>query len=207
MCKQATFLILSFLILLAAPKRTLAVPIPFSDIIDFAASGTQTVGSDTRTVTTVNDDSPFTYTHSVTFAPPALSIVIATLALTHTHVSVNGELWTVTGGTSTFLGLLSESNGAWVTDTFTVPASLYPSFIAGSWSLAVKLTESTSGNDTFDLDKSVLSGTYLANADTVTATNVTEPSAMFLLGFGLIGLRVFISYRFNKMKQLPAKAP
>jgi hypothetical protein len=206
-CKQATFLILSFLILLAAPKRTLAVPIPFSDIIDFAASGTQTVGSDTRTVTTVNDDSPFTYTHSVTFAPPALSIVIATLALTHTHVSVNGELWTVTGGTSTFLGLLSESNGAWVTDTFTVPASLYPSFIAGSWSLAVKLTESTSGNDTFDLDKSVLSGTYLANADTVTATNVTEPSAMFLLGFGLIGLRVFISYRFNKMKQLPAKAP
>jgi PEP-CTERM motif len=206
-CKQATFLILSFLILLAAPKRTLAVPTPFSDIIDFAASGTQTVGSDTRTVTTVNDDSPFTYTHSLTFAPPALSIVNATLALTHTHVSVNGELWTVTGGTSTLLGTLSESNGAWTTDTFTIPASLYPSFIAGSWSLAVKLTESTSGNDTFDLDKSVLSGTYLANADTVTATNVTEPSAMFLLGFGLIGLRVFISYRFNKMKQLPAKAP
>jgi hypothetical protein len=29
---------------------------------------------------------------------------------------------------------------------------------------------------------------------------------MFLLGFGLIGLRVFISYRSNKMKQLPAKA-
>jgi PEP-CTERM motif len=206
-CKQATFLILSFLILLAAPKRTLAVPTPFSDIIDFAASGTQTVGSDTRTVTTVNDDSPFIYTHSVTFSPPALSIVSATLALTHTHVSVNGELWTVTGGTSTLLGTLSESNGAWTTDTFTIPVSLYPSFIAGSWSLAVKLTESTSGNDTFDLDNSVLSGTYLADAATVTATNVPEPSSMFLLGFGLIGLRVFISYRFNKMKQLPAKAP
>ena len=209
MCKQATFLILSFLILLAAPKRTLAVPTPFSDIIDFAASGTQTVGSDTRTVTTVNDDSPFIYTHSVTFSPPALSIVSATLALTHTHVSLNGELWTVAGGTSTFLGTLSESNGAWVTDTFTIPTALYPSFIAGSWSLAVKLTESTSGNDTFDFDKSVLSGTYLADAATVTVTaaSVPEPSAIFLLGFGLIGLRVFISYRFNKMKQLPTKAP
>jgi hypothetical protein len=207
MRKQITLLILGVVILLAVPKVTLAVPIPFSDIIDFAASDTQTVGSDTRTVTTVNDDSPFIYTHSVTFSPPALSIASATLALTHTHLSFNGELWTVAGGTSTFLGTLSESNGAWVTDTFIVPAALYPSFIAGSWSLAVKLTESTSGNDTFDLDQSVLSGTYVTGSDTVTATNVPEPSSMFLLGFGLIGLRVFISYRFNKMKQLPAKAP
>jgi hypothetical protein len=196
--KKLTLLILSFLILLAAPRITLAVSIPFSDIIDFAASGTRTVGSDTRTVTTINDDSPFTYTHTVTFSPTALSIANATLALTHTHVSLSGELWTVTGGTSTFLGFLSESNGGWTTDTFTIPASLYPSFIAGSWSLAVKLTESTSGNDTFDFDKSVLSGNYLANAAIVTATNVPEPSAMFLLGFGLIGLRLFISRRIGK---------
>jgi len=196
--KQLTFLILSFLILLAAPRIALAVSIPFSDIIDFAASGTRTVASDTRTVTTINDDSPFTYTHTVTFSPAALSIANATLALTHTHVSLSGELWTVTGGTSTFLGLLSESNGGWTTDTFTIPASLYPSFVAGSWSLAVKFTESTSGNDTFDLDKSVLSGNYLANAATVTGTNVPEPSAMFLLGLGLIGLRLFISRRVGK---------
>ena len=33
-----------------------------------------------------------------------------------------------------------------------------------------------------------------------------EPSTMFLLGFGLIGLRVFLSYRF-KTKRLPAKTP
>jgi hypothetical protein len=32
-----------------------------------------------------------------------------------------------------------------------------------------------------------------------------EPSTMFLLGFGLIGLRIFISHRLNKMNQLPAK--
>src|SRR5713226_6941895 len=141
MHRRIVVLIMGFMILLAVPAVTLAVPIPFSDIIDFAASGTQTVASDTRTVTTVNDNSPFIYTHSITFSPTALSIVSATLALTHTHVSLNGELWTVTGGTSTLLGVLSESNGAWVTDTFTIPTALYPSFIASSWSLAVKLTE------------------------------------------------------------------
>jgi len=104
---------------------------------------------------------------------------------------------------------LSESNGAWVTDTFTIPTALYPSFIAGSWSLAVKLTESTSGNDTFDFDKSVLSGTYLANSETgaTTAGSVPEPSTLFLLGFGLIAFRIFISHRLNKMKRLPAKTP
>jgi len=34
-----------------------------------------------------------------------------------------------------------------------------------------------------------------------------EPAALFLLGFGLIGLRAFISSRSNKMKQLPTKTP
>jgi hypothetical protein len=33
-----------------------------------------------------------------------------------------------------------------------------------------------------------------------------EPNTMFVLGFGLIGLRVFFSY-FFKMKPLPAKTP
>ena len=207
MHKQIVVLILGAVLLLGAPKLTLAVPTAFSNTIDFAASGTQTVGSDTRTVTTVNDDSPFVYTHLVTFVPSAASIVSATLALTHTHVSVNGELWSITGGTSTLLGTLSESNGAWVTDTFTIPTGLYPSFVAGSWSLAVKLTESTSGNDTFDFDKSILSGTYLPNSATPTGSSVPEPSAMFLLGFGLIGLRVFIAHRTNRMKRIPAKTP
>jgi len=197
MRKFVVLLLLGFLMSLTVPSAMFAAPISFSDTIDFATSGPQTVGSDTRTVTTINDDSPFTYTHSITFLPLAASILDATLALTHTHLSFNGELWTVTGGTSTLLGTLSESNGAWVTDVFTIPAALYPSFVAGSWSLAVKLTESTSGNDTFDLDKSVLSGSYSANS--VTATAVTpEPSGMLLLGFGLIAFRMFLSSRLRK---------
>jgi hypothetical protein len=32
-----------------------------------------------------------------------------------------------------------------------------------------------------------------------------EPSTMFLLGFGLIGLRIVISRSLNKLNQLPAK--
>ena len=36
-------------------------------------------------------------------------------------------------------------------------------------------------------------------------SSTLEPSTMFLLGFGLIGLRIFISHRLNKLKQLPAR--
>ena len=32
-----------------------------------------------------------------------------------------------------------------------------------------------------------------------------EPSTMFLLGFGLIGLRIVISRSLNKMNRLPAR--
>jgi hypothetical protein len=38
-------------------------------------------------------------------------------------------------------------------------------------------------------------------------SSTLEPSTMFLLGFGLIGLRIFISHRLNKMKRLPARTP
>ena len=36
-------------------------------------------------------------------------------------------------------------------------------------------------------------------------SSTLDPSSMFLLGFGLIGLRIFISHRLNKLKQLPAR--
>jgi len=61
-------------------------------------------------------------------------------------------------------------------------------------------SENTDNNDFFKI------GSLTANTSVSVNASVPEPSAMFLLGFGLIGPRIFISYRFNKMKQLPAKA-
>jgi hypothetical protein len=37
-------------------------------------------------------------------------------------------------------------------------------------------------------------------------SSTLDPSMMFLLGFSLIGLRIYISHRLNKTNQLPAKA-
>jgi len=47
----------------------------------------------------------------------------------------------------------------------------------------------------------------LSETAAITAASVPEPSTLFLLGFGLIAFRIFISHRLNKMKRLPAKTP
>ena len=53
----------------------------------------------------------------------------------------------------------------------------------------------------------VVPAVTLAVPNSETAASVPEPSSLFLLGFGLIAFRIFISHRLNKMKRLPAKTP
>jgi PEP-CTERM motif-containing protein len=68
-----------------------------------------------------------------------------------------------------------------VTDTFTLPASLLPSLPAGSWALALKLTESTNQTDSITLDWATLSVTYNEVAPVASAP---EPATLTLLGTG-----------------------
>jgi len=155
----------------------------FSNTVDFGGTGTDAG----RTYVAVSDpNSPpdsiytFTYFHNITFSPPATSVLSATLTLSHMgNSNNNGEFWIVGGGTSTYLGDLAKSNSAWVDQSFTLPSGLYNTVFGGTWSLQIRLTENTTGQDKIWLDKSVLYGTYEG------AAPVPEPGTVTLVGLGL----------------------
>ena len=136
-----------------------------------------------------------TWTHSVTFNPAAQSFISATVAIRHMgNVANSGELWLMYNGTqSVLVGNLSGSGNsqtgqAFIIDTFQVPAGLLPGgFPIGSWTLALKLTESTSGNDTITLDYSTLTVVY-DDGQTVVPTVTPEPATLLLFGAGLAAL-------------------
>ena len=162
----------------------------FSGSFDWSATGTDSG----HTYEAVSDGgvNPFAYafTVPVDFSPPAEQILTASISLTHKNNKGQGnEIWYIDAGNSTLVGKLSGSESGWVTDTFTVPSSLFPAVPTGSWSFAVKLTEGTPGTDVFWVDVSALSGTYNPQS-TGDPTGVPEPVSLLLLGSGLVGLAV-----------------
>jgi hypothetical protein len=155
----------------------------FSDTHNFSGSGTLD-GRDYIEIASGNANPyVFSYTHNVTFIPPAASITSAQIVLSHNgnSNSGNGELWFLAGTNQTMIGQLDRSTQGnnWVDQVFVLPTSLYSAINGGSWSLQLVLTETTPGNDKLQIDQSVLSGTYVPTP---------IPAAAWLLGSGLMGL-------------------
>jgi PEP-CTERM motif len=140
-------------------------------------------GSDDETFT---DSAPPQWSHLISFTPEAASITNATLELRHKGnigSSFFGEVWALSTQGNFNLGELSNSNffvDFYTTQTFNLPASLFPALPATNWMLALKLSESTGGSDQITLDWAKLSVTY----EPVAATQTPEPATLTLIGTG-----------------------
>ena len=160
-----------------------AAPILVSDTFDWAGLNAGT---------TFTEPNLPTWTHDLTFDPQAASFNYVQLDLRHAgNVGNVNELWILTSQGSVFIDNLSDSSnsetlsGNAVTDTFNIPISLFPVFPAGSWTLALRLAESTSGNDKITLDYATLRVSY-EPVTTGGGTTIPEPASLLL--FGMAGL-------------------
>ena len=168
---------------------------PFSDTIDFDVDGSRTFDGVTHTYEMIQwatdpaiNETPYTYTHNLSFDPPATAILDATLSVTHAGnlAGSNGlELWFIADFTSQKIGDLSQSQEPgrrwWVTDDFVVTDLITGSGV--DWSLQILVDEQQHGTDELNmfLAESTLAGNY-----------VPVPGAVLLgiLGFGAAGLKL-----------------
>jgi hypothetical protein len=150
----------------------------FESVVDWNTDS----GIKGRTAMQISDStfpSGFEFSHIVSFNPPAFSINSATLSLSHYGNSANsGELWALSASGNIFIANLVESK-VWVDQIFALPAEIYSLISGNTWSIAIKLSDNTLGEDKLWIDKSALTGEY---------TPVPIPSAAWLLAPSLLGL-------------------
>jgi hypothetical protein len=191
MTKRVTIFAVLGLVLSVATAR--AATITVQDLEDWAAA----TNSQGVTYTAFLETDLPSWTHTLTFAPPAVSFDSVSVELRHSGNRGNGnEMWLLWDSGSVQLGALSDSsnspNANYTTQTFSVPNSLLPSLPASNWSLVLRLTET--GNDTDNevyLDYSRLTAVYQSSAREVEAINdvhMPEPASFVLLATGLVAV-------------------
>ena len=153
------------------------------------------------TYQTFTDAALPSWTHVLSFSPPAVSFDSADVELSFSGTRTDRqEVWLLWDSGSTFLGQLTGTgdNSAedFIQQTFGIPAGLLPSFPAASWSLALRLTESDSGANSIFMDYSRLTVTYQDGITTLPVDPIAtpEPASMVLLASGLAAL-AFTRYR------------
>lgn len=186
--RRLTIGLLAF-VLWAAPAR--ASQITVTDLYDWSGQ----TNSSGVTYQTFAESSPPQWTHTLLFAPPAASFDSADVELSFGGTRNTGqEVWLLWDTGSTLLGQLTSTGNnsadTIIQQTFAIPLSLWPVLPTGSWTLALRLTETKSQLNSIFMDYSRLTVTYqdgVTDPGTPAPEPVPEPATLTLLGLGIAG--------------------
>jgi hypothetical protein len=176
---------------------------PFSQTIDFYSLDNQG-----QPIGYLEIQDSFSYEFLLTgLTSQQYTLTNASLSLRHYGNSNtdDGEVWFSDTDTNNaaYIGRLSNSNTGqnWVTDTWTLSTAVLSLMKSKDpWELTIYLYDNTNGADKIKIDYSILSGNYddTGNGSSGGGNAVPEPSCIFLLGTGLLGVAVALRRKLKK---------